>query len=207
MRDHITIRGPVGKLEALYETPEDRDPRRVAVVCHPHPLHGGTMHTTVVHRIAKGLRRAGIATLRFQFRGVGDSEGSHDHGKGEKDDVRAALLAATERLPQAANDLILAGFSFGARVGLDVAATDDRVTNLVGVGLPLSRTSFDFLLTCEKPKLLIQGALDEFGARDVFETFARSVPEPKQIVVVDGAGHLFERLAHVVENEVAAAFG
>lgn len=198
LREEALVPGPAGLLETLLEVPEDADPSRFAVVCHPHPLHGGTMHTTVVHRMAKGLRAAGIPTLRFQFRGVGRSEGKHDNGRGELDDVRAMLDHAARLAPGA--QLIVAGFSFGARVGLDVGARDARVSTLVGVGLPLDLMAFDFLSRSDKPKLLIQGACDEFGDGTAFLEFVERTRAPKTCHLVSDATHLFPYRADEVER-------
>ncbi len=203
-RREALIDGPAGALEAVFEHEGEELPGRVAVVCHPHPLHGGTLHTTVVHRMAKGLRRARVATLRFNFRGVGRSTGTHDDGKGELEDVKAALdhvLAQGE-----AQDVIIAGFSFGARVGLQVGVDDERVTHLVGVGLPLQRTSFAFLEACVKPKLLIQGERDEYGDGEEFTAFTSRVAPPLKSVVIPEATHLFAHLAPAVEDAVARYF-
>jgi hypothetical protein len=163
-------------------------------VCHPHPLYGGTLHNKVVFHMMKALNSVGFPVLRFNFRGTGLSEGEHDHGRGEVDDVRSALdwLDAEFRLP-----LIFAGFSFGAAVGLAAACGDERVRAVVGLGLPMSaideRTyDFSFLRTCLKPKLFISGVRDQYGPRPALESLVEGLPEPKQLLRIEGADHFFE---------------
>ncbi|HLW79689.1 MAG TPA: alpha/beta family hydrolase [Terriglobia bacterium] len=187
--ERLTLTGPAGQLEALLERDPSRSPRRAALVCHPHPQFGGTMHNKVVFRAAKAMVEAGAAVLRFNFRGVGTSEGEYDGGVGERDDVRAALDALTSRFPAAR--LCLAGFSFGASVGLAAGAGDRRVEVLVGLGLPVASTDFGFLRQAAKPKLIVQGTEDEYGPRAAVEALFRSLPDPKRIHWVDGADHFF----------------
>jgi len=147
----LTIEGPAGPLEARLEEPEDDGvPGRAAVICHPHPLYGGTMHNKVVHRLARAARRAGFAALRFNFRGAGASGGEHDHGLGEQDDLRAALGFLRERYPEAG--LAAAGFSFGSRVGLRVCCQDRAIERFVAAGAPVDHGSWDFLASCRTPK-------------------------------------------------------
>ena len=185
------IAGPAGRLEAILEEPESDEaaPRSLAVVCHPHPLYGGTMHNKVVYRIARALRRGGAAVLRFNFRGVGRSEGTFAQGIGERDDVRAALDFLQWRFPE--TPLCLMGFSFGAWVGLTVGASDSRVVALVGLGVPVAISDMSFLREVTKPKLFIQGTLDEFGPADQMQAFHASLAEPKQTHWVQGADHFF----------------
>lgn len=165
-----------------------------ALVCHPHPLYGGTLHNKVVFHSMKALNSFGFPVLRFNFRGAGLSEGEHDHGRGEVEDVRAALewLDAEFHLP-----LIFAGFSFGAAVGLAAACGDARVQELVGLGLPLLAIEeraydFGFLQTCQKPKLFISGARDQYGPRAALEELVKGLPEPKRLIRIEGADHFFE---------------
>jgi alpha/beta superfamily hydrolase len=164
-------------------------PRFAALVCHPHPLYGGTMHNKVVFRAAKAATNAGLPALRFNFRGVGKSTGSYSHGIGEVEDVRAALDFLAARFPVAAVCLI--GFSFGAGVGLQVGASDPRVAALVGLGVPVAVMNFDFLLGVLKPKLVVQGTLDQYGPRADVEAFYNSLAEPKQVHWVQNADHFF----------------
>jgi len=170
-----------------------------ALVCHPHPLFGGTLHNKVVFHTMKALNSFGFPVLRFNFRGAGLSQAEHDQGRGEVDDVRTALdwLDAEFHLP-----MVFAGFSFGAAVGMRAACADTRVKIVMGVGTPvvpvaadteLPRTySFDFLHDCAKPKLFVSGARDQFGPRAKLEALVGSLPEPKRLVLIDGADHFFE---------------
>jgi len=183
------LEGKAGRLEALLWTSPQPSPARVALVCHPHPLYGGTLHNKVVFHVAKTLHRSGISVLRFNFRGAGLSEGAHDHGRGERDDVRTALDFLEREFP--ALPVLLAGFSFGAWVGLRVGCEDARVAELVGLGLPVNSTRLDFLRECTKPKLIIQGGNDQYGAREKVEALYAEVPEPKRLVIVEGADHFF----------------
>ena len=190
--------GPAGRLEALLNSGAEHA-THAAVVCHPHPLFGGTLHNKVAFHAMKALNSFGFPVLRFNFRGTGLSQGEHDHGIGEVDDVGAALdwLDHALHLP-----LIFAGFSFGAAVGLKAACADSRVKAAVSVGTPvvpvaadteLPRTyTFDFLQNCAKPKLFVSGARDPFGPRTKLEALVRSLPEPKKLVVIEGADHFFE---------------
>ncbi len=170
-------------------TVANADPALVAVVCHPHPLFGGTMHNKVVFQAAKALHRRGIPVLRFNFRGAGLSEGVHDKGRGEQDDVRAALDYLAREFP--GRPILLAGFSFGAWVGLRVGCEDARVTKLIGLGLPVDDSDLRYLRSCAKPKLIIQGGNDQFGSRANVEALFATMPEPKRLVIVEGADHFF----------------
>jgi hypothetical protein len=183
------IDGPAGRLEAMLWTVANADPALVAVVCHPHPLFGGTMHNKVVFQAAKAIHRRGIPVLRFNFRGAGLSEGVHDKGRGEQDDVRAALEYLAREFP--GRPILLAGFSFGAWVGLRMGCEDPRVTKLIGLGLPADDSDLRYLRSCAKPKLIIQGGNDEFGSRANVEALFATMPEPKRLVFVEGADHFF----------------
>jgi uncharacterized protein len=183
------LAGPAGRLEALLWTVPVADPPLVAVVCHPHPLFGGTMHNKVVFQAAKALRLRDIPVLRFNFRGAGQSEGVHDRGIGERDDVRAALDYLSVEFPQ--RPILLAGFSFGSMVGLRVGCADQRVSDLIGLGIPVDRSDLTYLRGCAKPKLVIQGSNDQFGARVNVETLFETLPTPKKLVFVEGADHFF----------------
>ena len=166
-----------------------------ALVCHPHPLFGGTLHNKVVFQTAKALNRRGIPVLRFNFRGAGLSEGKHDEGRGELDDVRVAIeYLATEfsGLP-----ILVAGFSFGAWVGLRAGCKDARAEKLIGLGIPVANLEMSYLRDCGKPKLLIQGGDDQFGLRGSVEEFFTTLPEPKKLVIVGGADHFFS--GHLAE--------
>jgi len=183
----ITIPVSHGTLEAIVREPEA--PVAAAVVCHPHPLGGGTMNNNVVYRLAKALVEGGVAALRFNFRGVGDSTGAHANGVGEEEDARAALDWLCARHPGL--PIWIAGFSFGARVGLSVGAADPRVRKLLGVGLALRMFDYGFLSASDKPKAVVQAAEDEYGGRADIEAAVARMAEPKRLWVVDAATHLF----------------
>ena len=192
----VTIRGPAGRLEALLWAPKPSpEIHLAAVVCHPHPLYQGTMHNKVVYQAAKALDSLGIPVLRFNFRGVGASEGSYDHGRGEEDDVRTALDYLEAQFPGV--PLLAAGFSFGAWVGLRTGCSDPRVMELIGLGLPIDdrKLAFNYLSTCTKPKLLIQGENDQYAARSHFESFVQTFnPEAAaatRVVFIPAADHFF----------------
>jgi uncharacterized protein len=189
----LMLDGPAGQLEALLNSGAE-NATHAALVCHPHPLFGGTMHNKVVFHAMKALNSFGFPVLRFNFRGTGLSHGEHDQGRGEIEDVRAALdwLDHEFHMP-----LIFAGFSFGAAIGLGAACADDRVEALVGLGTPVAPVddrSYDlgFLRSCAKPKLFVSGSRDQFGPRAQLQTFVESVPEPKKLVVIESADHFFE---------------
>lgn len=189
----LSLEGPAGRLEAMLNA---RSPAatHAAVVCHPHPLYGGTLHNKVVFHTMKALNHFGFPVLRFNFRGTGLSEGEHDHGIGEVEDVRAALdwLEHEYSLP-----VIFAGFSFGAAVGLRAACPDPRVTALIGLGLPVTPLDdrvydFDFLRSCTKPKLFVSGTRDHFGPPGKLEALVNSFAEPKKLVRIEAGDHFFE---------------
>jgi alpha/beta superfamily hydrolase len=185
----VHIPGPAGWLEALLEFDPARRPRATALVCHPHPLFGGTMHNKVAYHAAKAALQAGLPTLRFNFRGVGKSQGEFAGGIDEREDVRAALDFLCTRYPQV--PVYLMGFSFGAAVGLAVGARDPRVTALVGLGIPVATTSLDFLREVHKPLLIVQGTEDIYGPREKIEPLFSTLPEPKRLHWVEGADHFF----------------
>lgn len=197
----LFLPGPAGKLEALWEQPETARADLVALACHPHPLFGGTMHNKVVHHTARALQELGLAVLRFNFRGAGGSQGAHDHGRGEADDVRAALAWLEEQTPRA--QVVLAGFSFGAWVGLRVGCEDRRVKTLVGVGLPANDSDFSYLSACRKPKLFVQGARDQYGSRENVEAIVARAAEPKKLVWVAAADHFFTGHLEVLRRAIA----
>jgi hypothetical protein len=185
----LFLAGPQGRLEALLWTSPVAVPPLVAVVCHPHPLFGGTMHNKVVFQTAKALHQFGIPVLRFNFRGVGLSEGVHDKGRGEQDDVRAALHYLAAGFP--GRSILVAGFSFGSVVGLRVGCEDSRVVELIGLGLPVNDSDFSFLRACPKPKLIVQGGNDKFGSRKNIESVFATISVPKWLVIVESADHFF----------------
>ena len=184
------LTGPAGRLEAILWKPVTSDaPSMAALVCHPHPLFGGTMHNKVVYQAAKSLDALGLPVLRFNFRGAGTSAGQHDKGDGEQDDVRAALDFLADEFPH--TPVLLAGFSFGCWVGLRVGCGDQRVSKLVGIGTPVNSTDFSFLQKCAKPKLFVHGANDKFGDVKKVESLVQSLPGEKHLVEVPDADHFF----------------
>ena len=185
------IPGPAGRLEALLDVPAN-EPRAAAVFAHPLPTHGGTMHTKAVYQATKGLVRTGRAVLRFNFRGVGASDGSFTGGDGEKADFQAALDYMHARYPDL--PLWAAGFSFGAWIALETGAIDERVTVLVGIAPPVVREGYDFSNTkrSTKPKFFIQGEADDICPLQDMWKFYSELPEPKELVIIDAADHLFD---------------
>ncbi len=179
-----------GHLEALLKEP-DEAPRGAAVICHPHPVHGGTMHTKAVYRAAQAFNEAGLVALRFNFRGVGVSTGSHDEGIGEQDDLRAALAWLEAEYPSL--PIVVGGFSFGSMVGLAVGAEDDRVVAMLGMGLPvdLDRYDYSYLAEVEKPILIVQGEEDEFGSGQQVASVLAGLGPNITLVRIPGAGHYF----------------
>ncbi len=186
------LKGPAGKLEALLNTGADDAPY-AALVTHPHPLFGGTMHNKVVYHAMKAFASFDLPVLRFNFRGVGLSEGIHDEARGEIDDVRAALdyLHALYAKP-----ILFAGFSFGSYVGLRACGGDPRIAGLVGLGLPVSaagRTyTYEFLPACTQPKLFLSGSHDDFSTPEALDRILAIAPPPKEIVTIPGADHFFQ---------------
>ena len=181
-----------GQLEAILKEPRQGAPKGVALVLHPHPLGGGTMHNKVVFRAAAALNDAGLTVLRINFRGVGQSTGVHDEGRGEREDVRAGLDYLSQQYPGLR--ITLCGFSFGCRVGLEVGIQDPRVSFLIGIGTPLDKYDFSFLESCRKPLLLVHGEHDEYGDVNKLRQLAAELEKrtPVRLVVIPGAGHFFE---------------
>jgi alpha/beta superfamily hydrolase len=189
----LFLAGPTGRLEALLNAGSP-DAAHAAVVCHPHPLYGGTLHNKVVFHAMKALNSFGFPVLRFNFRGTGLSEGEHASGMGEVEDVRTALdwLEREYTLP-----IIFAGFSFGAAVGLRAAYDDDRVRALIALGLPAVPVEgriydFEFLRACAKPKLFVSGSRDPFGPLGKLEALVDTFADPKKLVRIDAGDHFFE---------------
>jgi len=187
--ESLMLEGPAGKLEALLEEPEDREPREAFVVCHPHPQHGGTMHNKVVYRIARGLRRAGAVVLRFNYRGVNRSEGKYDQGAGEFEDARAALAYLRSRYAELPYSL--AGFSFGSRIVLKLGCELGRPARIIAVGVPAAYSETAELGNCTVPRVFIQSTNDQFGPRESMQSYFDRLPEPKQLVWVESTDHFF----------------
>jgi alpha/beta superfamily hydrolase len=214
------IQGPAGRLEALLDMPPAHrgvtseglatagaaDGVRAAVVMgHPHPQFGGTMHTKGVYHATKGLTRIGCAVLRFNFRGVGKSDGVWDEGQGELDDFRAAIDFMADRYP--GTPLWAAGMSFGSWVGLNVGCEDARISALLGVATPVTKWDFEQVARSQKPKFLVHGEQDEIcGFKDIMAFYSRAA-EPKEIVIIDGSDHLFTGRASEVADAVEDLLG
>lgn len=194
------LQGPAGDLEAILWT-STRFPRPplAAVLCHPHPLFGGTFHNKVIYQAAKSLDALGIPVLRFNFRGAGLSAGVHDKGRGELGDVQAAVDALAAEFP--GTPLLLGGFSFGSWVGLRIGCVDARISELIGIGVPVNDSDFTYLWSCTKPKLFVHGAHDEFGERNKVDEMVRELPGENRLVVVLDADHFFT--GHLAEYHQA----
>ena len=197
--------GRAGRLEALLNQGAE-GATHAALVCHPHPLYGGAFHNKVVFHTMKALNSFGFPVLRFNFRGVGMSLGEHDNGLGEVDDVRVALdwLDTEFHLP-----MLVAGFSFGAAIGLRAACPDSRVQAVIGLGIPVVPADervydFDFLKTCIKPKLLVSGTRDQFGPRAILEQVEQAIAQPKKLVLIESADHFFEGRLKELRDTVEA---
>jgi hypothetical protein len=206
----LRLPGPAGQLEALLNV-GDSDTSHTALVCHPHPLYGGTMHNKVVYRCMKALSKFGFHVLRFNFRGTGLSEGKHDEGQGEREDVRAAVdyLQNEFGLP-----IIFAGFSFGAATGLKALCSDPRIVGMISLGTPVAAEGrhyrYDFLRECSKPKLFVSGANDQYSPRPVLEEVFAKASEPKKLVIVEDTEHFFvgklDRMQDAVEAWVVSLY-
>jgi hypothetical protein len=202
--ESLFLNGPAGRLEAILEEPEQGNPREAALVCHPHPLHGGTMHNKVVHRIARGLRRAGAVVLRFNYRGVNLSEGEYAHGEGELEDARTALQYLRGRYPEI--PYTLAGFSFGSRIALRLGCEPGSgARRVIAVGFPASPKDRSYLEGCCMPRVFIQSTHDQFGPAAELDALVGSLPEPKRLVLVEAGDHFFAGALDRLEEEVAAS--
>lgn len=198
--ESLFLSGPAGRLEALFQRPAGAEPRGAAVVCHPHPLFGGTMHNTVVFRTARALLAAGLAVLRFNFRGVEGSEGEHDGEGGEERDAACALDWLEERF--GAQELWGAGFSFGSRTVCRLALEDERLERLVGVALPVARFDCRFMRQLEPPTLLVFGEKDDFGTAGGFRALFTEVPKNFRVAEIPGADHFFRYRTPDLERTV-----
>ena len=192
----LFIDGPAGRLEALLEEPEHSDPIEAALVCHPHPQHGGTMHNKVVYRIARGLRQTGAVVLRFNYRGVNLSEGVYDNGDGETDDARAALALLQDRYPGL--PLTIAGFSFGSRIALKLGC-EFRPRRVIAVGFP---KAYQHDPTCDVPRVFIQSTIDHYGPAEPMQQYFDSLSEPKKLIWVEAKDHFFAGSLDAFEEQV-----
>jgi len=197
------IAGPAGRLEALLEEPDGGAPVEACLVCHPHPLGGGTMVNKVVHRIARAMRESGRVVLRFNFRGVGLSEGAHAHGVGELEDARAALAWLRARYPHLPYSL--AGFSFGSRVILKLGCDLGDARQLLAAGFPTKRELFPFLADCGLPKVFISSTQDEYAPVEELEAWFRDFAEPKKLIWIPAQDHFFAGALDVFEAAVKAS--
>jgi hypothetical protein len=190
-----------GHLEAILKEPIGAV-RGAGLACHPHPLGGGTMHNKVVYRAAAGLVEAGLVALRFNFRGVGASSGEHEDGNGEKQDVKDCLDYLAENYPN--GEITLAGFSFGSRVGMEVALDDERIVRLVSIGTPVDKYDFSFLKECRKPILFVHGDQDEFGSVESLTSLVARVSENTEtkLFIFENCGHFFDNHLEELKNTI-----
>ncbi len=207
----LFLSGPAGRLEALLNAGAP-DAKFSAVVCHPHPLYGGTMHNKVVFHAMKALNGCGFPVLRFNFRGAGLSEGEHDEGRGEVDDVRAALDWLRNEFGK---PIVFAGFSFGASTGMRASCPDPDVKLIVSLGTPVAAEgrvyAYKFLADCRKPKLFVSGDHDQYGPLTELERVFGNAADPKKFIVVPNADHFFEGqmpvMREAIENWLADQLG
>ncbi len=198
----LFLNGPAGRLEALLEEPEDGPAREAALVCHPHPQHGGTMHNKVVYRLARGLRRAGAAVLRFNYRGVNLSAGSYAGGEGEMEDARAALGWLRARYPLL--PVTLAGFSFGSRIVLRLACGGEPVRRVIAAGFPTVYRDRSYLDACTVPRVFVQSTNDQYGPLAEMEVLVAALPEPKRLILVEAQDHFFAGALDQLEQEIVS---
>ena len=201
-KGNLFIPASHGQLEAILKEPRG-EVKGVALVCHPHPLGGGTMHNKVVFRAAAGLVDAGLTTLRFNFRGVGASTGAHSEVEGGKQDVRDALDYLSETYP--GQQITLAGFSFGSRAGMEVGKDDDRVVRLISIGTPVDKyRDYDFLTGLRKPILFVHGDKDEFGSVENLRKLVDEVSKvtDAELVIFDDCGHFFDEHLAELRNAI-----
>jgi uncharacterized protein len=202
--ESLFLPGPAGRLEALLEEP-DGEPREAALVCHPHPQHGGTMHNKVVYRIARGLRKSGAVVLRFNYRGVNLSEGEYANGEGETEDARAAVAYLRSRYPQL--PFTLAGFSFGSRIALRLACAapePEKPRRVIAAGFPTVYRDRSYLEGCSIARTFVQSSHDEFGPLVDLTAMVDALPGPKRLVVIEARDHFFAGGLEALEGEIAA---
>ncbi len=194
--------GKAGRIEALLEEPEEGEALEAAVVCHPHPQFGGTMHNKVVYRLARGLRKSGCVVLRFNYRGVNLSEGAYDEGVGETDDARVALDELRTRYPSL--PAMVAGFSFGSRVALRLSSQEPVIRRVFALGFPTRIPERGYVYHVDVPKAFIHSTIDEYGPRPEMEEFFKTVQEPKEIHWIEAGDHFFtgalDKLEAVIQS-------
>jgi uncharacterized protein len=221
----LFLPGPAGRLEAVLEEPDEGEPGEAALVCHPHPQYGGTMHNKVVYRMARGLRRAQAAVLRFNYRGVNLSEGEYAYGEGELEDARAALLYLRRQYPDLPSTL--AGFSFGARIALRLACpvaqasacdpgaepshpnpshsnNDTGARRVIAVGFPATGKDRVYLDGCTVPRVFIHSTQDQYESVRDLEALVATLPEPKRLIAIEASDHFFAGALDRLEEEIAA---
>jgi len=193
-------------LEGILAIPEGAGPFPAVIVCHPHPLYGGSMDNNVVYSLFEALTQASLASLKFNFRGVGGSQGEFGQGIGEQEDVEAAISFISTVKGANSKRIGLAGYSAGAGFALPVGLNDVRIKAMAAVSPPLSMFDFDFLKVCPKPKLLISGGRDNFTSADQFLEFCQNLPEPKEYESIEGADHFWWGYESRLATKVTAFF-
>ena len=197
----ITFDGPAGQLEGIIKADDSLEPKALTVVCHPHPLYQGTMHNKVVFATAEAFFGSGCKVLRFNFRGTGLSSGSHGYGKGEVEDVLAAVNFLRDQHPELRCHV--SGFSFGAWMAIEAAARETRLASLTAIAAPFRRFDPSLLTGLSIPKLFLQGTADEICPASELQRLFPSFAEPKQMVLFEGAGHFFDDHLTDLKNAIA----
>ena len=191
------------QLEGLISIPEALSIKGGVIFCHPHPQYGGDMYNLVIHTAVEAASQEGLATLRFNFRGVGESGGSYEDGKGERKDVEAAVEYFSSILKGDHSSLILLGYSFGAWASLPVAIRDERIDGMVAIAPPLELYDFEFLKGCKKKKLFVAGDRDLFCPASPLEEWYQHLEEPKSLAIIPGADHFFSSHTHLLTQPLA----
>jgi len=193
-------------LEGILAVPESAGPFPAVIVCHPHPLYGGSMDNNVVNSLSETLEQASLASIKFNFRGVGGSQGEFGQGIGEREDVKAAISFISTVKEVDSKRIGLAGYSAGAGFALPVSFNDDRIKALAAVSPPIPMFDFEFLKSCLKPKLLISGSRDDLIPINQFLEFCQNLPEPKECESIEGADHFWWGYESSLADKVAAFF-